>query len=600
VFGLDGAGENSSNRRMRMYFILGLVAFAASAAADDTVFYRLSADQYSAGELARPAHALPPPESLVALNQYDGGHFNAQRIEFHYDADGNFHRVGTRMVDFIREAARARQIDCQNLLQQSDFGSFIMNHIVHGSVMKHVDNQALDEMVNRNYISGEKKEGYMEGSHALQPEQLVYLETSSLMSPREVKFYFGGIIPWSRISEVQAPRGLTEQQVRSLAQEESPKVKLRLRRATLRVVAGQAIDPSLRGFAQYRLPFMNDGSDYQIDSGKTPLVFELGRASQIAGAQKEIQQLVAVAVAIIYQQVSVMPVYGFHEFPPQEVEIMIQSLDAGHTAGYRMKLGARPVAGGEPSLLHVSLSEAMDKVGRHLKHSTVMKLVDFITEQKRRPRWPDFFYALSWIRIHREANLRVLDLSWEGQELTDQGPIIFRSSPESAREVTLSRLRNTPNEVAKHAEGIMKVLDDMNDFDFFFSFGTRVDEFKNPKLVWNDNPRAYLVSGLSDFHAAKDPQYVKKVLLGLTRYLSRDWFNEKDEFIVAASQPSLRSQLAAFAFAEPLEGSYRFNLNRLLDTLTKDPLYAESDAKLRAKWDGFWQRFWILKHLPGI
>jgi hypothetical protein len=553
--------------------------------------YRLPVDPQQSMKLVEPSRPLPPPQTMSITNLYDGGPFNGERIDFKYNSDGTFQRVGTRRFDFLREA---RFAECEGELT----GDFIMNHIIHGSVMKRVDNQALDEMVNRAYIPESKKPEYMEGSHAFDANQMVYLDTTSVMTAEEVKSYFDGKIPWVRISEIIAPRGMTVEKLKQLAEENSPLIQLRLRRATLRLVSGQTLHPTAREIAlQLPLPYVQDGSQFHIDYGETPLVFEPGRLSQIVGLHREAQQLVAMATAIAFLQTGIIDVIGRPNYPPDRARLVVQALDDDHRGTYRIIAGFQPIPGAEPYMMQATIPEAMEKLGRGLKHETIKKLVALRTQGKRKANWSDYLYSLAWIQEHRRSHLQIIDVSWDGYLLTREAPILFRPPDKMARMNTMAQILNGPNDIKPYAHEFMDALDEIKDFDFHFKWGSRPDEFVNRDEVWQQYPDDYLISGLVDRLAASDPFYVRKILSAVSKGFNPDVFRDA-YLIIAARSPALRSQLAELG--EPVDGGYRVSVAKLQIALNADPHRAEIERDLEIDSKGFWYRYWILKHLPGL
>lgn len=552
--------------------------------------YRLPIDVYDTEEMLRPTRKLPAAEVLSVTNMFGGGHFNAEEIEFRFNADGTYARVGSRSVDLLNESRHAWS-NCDKELQ----GQFIMNHLINGSFMKRIDNQAMNEMVARNYIPAEHKLDYMEGSHDLAPEQMVYLETANWLSVAELKSYFNGRIVWSRIGEVDAPAGLTEKQVREMAEAGDPQIRLKLRRATLRLVAGQSFANGR--MSQYGLPFMSS-SPYRVNFNESPMTFELGRASQIPGLEGEATQLASLAAVIAAVQMQGVPVYGFPlGFPIDETKVFLQSLDTKHTAIYKRTLGILPVDA-DPKLYVSSVARLIDHTRGQLKHKTLNDLALIFARSLDRdePRWPDYRYAALWINLYRQAHIQLADLSVKGFEM--HTPIILRT-PRSRADIAIrTRIENTPNDIHRLADVMLPVLRQTADYRLNLPFGTGFEDFSNPDVVWNLYPEDFLVSGFKA-GAAADPLYVQKVLFALLKDLNANFFKDADHLLFSSKHAVLVGQFAGLPGVKVENGYYRISFGDLRRLAGENPeLVKSNDHKLF--WSGRWYREWLFKHLPGI
>jgi hypothetical protein len=330
-------------RHSLLLLVLGL--FAPSSALAVTQTYRIPFQKHSTRkEQIQPVRRVQGERTVRLHNPWRQGVQINHVISFTQAPDRKSWRrkPGVQAIDRLRDTGLPRP-------QDADLGQCLFNLILGNFTPAQIDRQALGDMGNIGYISDQEIDRYAEGSLSSSPESYVYFDSTSWHAVDEIRDYFGAEIPWERITEAEAPPGLTELGLVEKIRAGSPDVKLRLRRATLRLSMAQSSEKSyyLAGdFTQEPLPWQTDrrlAPLYHWDRQAEPIGFELNRGSQMKlGDPEEIQDLVRFAAASALQRV--IQIEGSRPLSLDRYPVFIHSYDRAHTITYRRMYGAKPVA----------------------------------------------------------------------------------------------------------------------------------------------------------------------------------------------------------------------------------------------------------------
>lgn len=500
--------------------------------------------------LLRPVKPMPAIKFVEVTNFYDGGPFNARRTEFHYNSLGRFTRGVTRKIDLLAAAYRQRfpaGKSCGAALSGQAMGQLFLNMIISGGLHQPFENQALGDMQARKYISPDQREQYKPDSFWDQPEGRVQLEMVSWMTTKEVLDVFGGKIPWARVAEVEGPAGLREKDLRKAVDRGDTRFRLKIRRATLYLVAGQYYS-SVEATGEIRfqkLPWQKEDKitdKYDIGRmgvpGAQPFAWELGRASQIRGLEGEAVELASFAAIIALHQTFSQNVVGWrYGFPPDEAHFYIHSLKNSNTALYRELLAASPVPEvSEPkdTLMTVTLANLVEHLQAFEKFENYREPLEMGLE----PSIRNYLALLSTMEMARQAKRLDGDLYLQGRRINNNGPFIVRYSPSQTIKTLDVR---TAAWTGPDKEWAMRVLKDLNPLDGNRNYGDPTEDFVTDTVKVLGREANHL-SGFDPHAAQADPLYVAKVLLIWGHTLN--WtLVEGRPFLIVAKHPTLLEQL---------------------------------------------------------
>lgn len=560
-------------------FVISLGLFWAPAQA---AVYRLSPVDSSSEELRRPKFPFPEKEVVYRMiNLTTGAPFSSYNSEF-VIAGGRLKRIKAERVNHVMQAV-LDQITENLICEQRLEAGTRRDHLGPGQAWRErtvgpIDRQALEEMSARQYINGQQAQFYSDSTSWHDADRMIYLESLSWLSASEVLKVFDGVISWSRISEVDGPEGLGSLEIRRLAEAGDVRLRLRVRRATMRLVASHVYEPTRDmdkvSLVLFQLPFEAEYLGQGVEVPKlaaSDLIyrFELGRASQIPGLEGEAERLSALAGVVMWHQAMTFEdsrTGKKTDVRAIDANLYMHALKRTHRLMYSQHFGAKEYAkNGKPHdvVLTVSLKSFLAKTLPTLG-LTPKSLVEIAKS------------------ADENAQQR-LDLDWiRGEQvMTRHHPITVR--------------------MAKGADHIMS---------YVFPETSTVDAFdlaKHGKIQAD-----YFVSGM-DLWSATNPQYVPALLGALVKIFKAVKGDAVLALVVGlppSGDKSLVGQLRQQGLKpEPMDpnnldyynGPYvlKITVEQLLELAKTDPLI-EKESRLTEVNIRTWQAIRDLSLLPGL
>lgn len=324
--------------------------FAWSSLAEASRIYRFPIDPVRTPSL-RALTSLPPVQDIAVWNLFGEGHFSAVRTTFHRQNNGQYRRGPSERINILQGIAPASEQDCGQAL-------------IDGSVMKRIEHGAFSDMERDGYLPPGGYGHFLEIAHGFVGEQMTYFESLTWLSAAETLKIFGGRIPWERVAELEGPDFGVQAELRALTEAGSDQIRVRLRRASLALVAGQFLTAppgtSLSSFLpRGRLPFESD-PDYAAHAIEARwhrgLQFELTRAAQLEGLFGEVDDLARFALGVAAHQSFALPAAW------DDPWVFTSALDRRRRVFFQRKLGVAPaVEVGEKTLLRGSLDTLLAK-----------------------------------------------------------------------------------------------------------------------------------------------------------------------------------------------------------------------------------------------
>jgi hypothetical protein len=389
----------------------------------EAVIYRLPIE-VNAPELSRPAPGLRAiPRVFRILNSVQQDPLAATvAIEFE-EQNGRLFRTRTYKIDMVKEAAdHVITASCMNdlLSKQGSFPDSTITTAVMSTPFLRIGTQALKEMRARQYLSSEDAGRRMaEPQNGLDTQ--VFFESLSWVESKEAIQIFGGSIPWDRIAEVEAPPGLTIKTIRERAALGDERIRLRVRRATMRLASQRMIYENGIPFRR-RLPFEQEllSNRRSHEPIELEFGFELGRTAQIPGLLDEARALSALAARVALQQVVAQ------KGNPASLEnkVFMHSLKPANTALYISGFDAKVVKGldrPEDTMLIAPLTQMLAKTA---------DLID-----------GDHETIPLWLEMRRSQRL-LLEAKLGEDWMQGRAPIILEASPKEFERIARERARS--------------------------------------------------------------------------------------------------------------------------------------------------------------
>ena len=587
-------------------------------------FFRLSWADNSGGQtyvfpvekndqtLIRPVRLMPSGKHVEVTNFYDGGPFNARRTVFLYNDRGKLVRGATQKINRLGMAFQQRfpgAGSCRLALGGQDLGQFFVEMITYGGLHQGFENQALGDMQQRRVISADQRKKYTPYSFWEHPEGRVQLEMVSWMSSSEVRQVFGGEIPWARIAEVEGPAGLSEQEVRRFVEQGDKRFRLKIRRATLYMIAGQYYSSvEANGQIHFQmLPWQKEDDlrmGYPVArlgvKGAQPFMFELGRASQIRGLEGEALELASFAAIIALHQTYSQKVFGWpYGFPPEKVEVYIHSLRSANTHLYEelLKASAIPeVSKPNNTLMTVKLSTLLN----HLK--AFEKFEDFSSSplSMGSPNAPTQLAYLSILEMARMAKRRDSDIFLNSVRLTNNGPLIIRNPPGMARKEIESR---TSEWTERQRDWAFEFLTRVDPLEGHRNFGDRTEDIStDSREIFG--AEAIQISGLDPNMAERDSKYLAKILLVWSKDLNWEFVGNTPYFIATRNQSILKRALDTGLVSGPVRGGIPYFLIKKGDFegIAHRFTSLQNDVNKSGRMDfyGGWRQVRLLRDFVGL
>ncbi len=546
--------------------------------------------QWGMQEQSVPVKPLTAPRQVLIWNQFDEGHFDARLFEFEeVGQTGKFRRLPPRRAQMLGSFRTTNDEErCDQLLANS--------------IMKRIDSTSFHDMGGIGYFPNEPGafDKHIESAHELNQNQLVYLETTSWLSASELKETFGGKIPWGRIVEVEAPPGLSLDEVRAKVEAAPNDLRVRIRRSTLRLVAGQFLQWMPRGYYQARLPLESDRSSPPIAHarGQTPFVFELGRASQMKGLAGEAELLIPFALAIADHTRELFHPYPstWEPMPPDTVGLYVLSLDRGHTTLFRRRLGMtveREVEG--HATLHGRLPDLIEK------QKPSSRLESLAAIHAAVPGRYSELAALQVLRYYRRTFRRDFDLAG----FTERSPIVVRDySPGfeyNLREVFSPSWKPIAEEDFK---GLMAALEKSGQQPSLKPHNQSLRDDVGERDWKKLGLAPVVISNFDEIYAAKSPDYLANVLLAFLM----NWWPEKfpkaiadaTTVVIATKSAEVARQADVLGFKKVDDEAYSLSLWDLAKLVKARPDLTPEAEKRGGLKPGFWMRYQQLSELYGL
>lgn len=555
-------------------------------------------------QLSKPITPLRPiraPRQVLVWNQFGQGHFGSVLIEFEEMGNtGRFKRVGQQ---------RAYTLDHWRVNEGQQFCDMILGN----SVMRRVDHASFVQMGGIDYFP--KEPGaythHLESAHGLHQNQLTYLEVTSWMLAAELKAIFG-VIPWDLVVEVKAQPGLTADELRAQVEKKPGDFTVRVRRATLRLVAGQFLDWGAEPSTTFRLENTllplerGPGARPQVPRWETPFVFELGRASQIDGLIGESEILVPFALAVANHTRHLFHPYpsSYLPMPPETAAVHVLSLDKAHTVLFRRKLNLEIEAqfGGEAWLAN-RLPALVDKQPFGKRLNSIAAIHEAVPG--RYTEWGAFTLLMSY----RSSFRRDFDLTG----MTGYRPLVFRTYAREMHKRVTRGIVDVPEKPISDAdfERLWNALEtagtlELPKFDHHHDYDVGQQDWKG---VYGIEPLV-----ISNFEPllTRDPQYLLKTLLAMSGNWRREWMGEalfaSVPIAVAVKDSSVEQQAVTLGLKRqlPLPGQsglgtvFVLTFPELEALKTRNPGLFEAATKEGPYYSGFWERYLMMSALPGL
>ncbi len=463
------------------------------------------------------------PKTVRILNPSLGSYFHSTAIEFEAAADGSLKRSKTYSIDYLSDAMRVpTKSACEAILNPSarnqELGQIFLDTILAGTSHRRIDAQALGEMAARKYIDPNQLDFYKQSAEGAHPDGFIFIESLSWMTAKDAKAAFGGKIPWERVAEMDSPfDSMPMEEVKARVESGDERIRVRIRRATLRIALGVMYQNHWMMLGRTRLPWEEEAWAKRKrlpDDSENLFMFEFGRASQIPGLENEALQLggVAAMVAAYYSQVATKPGQWLDL---NRAKIYFHALKPAHIALYKRWLGAEVLPGFDDpndSVLEVSVAKMVErtfaKSGLFRDFAAAMP-----ADQRFVPEW--------FVKTNREAmshSFYTFDWFWDKTELTPTGPILIVPSERHSQQITADRVRTSRDPITLGR--------------FAAAAATRpAQAIVSPKRVMHDNAIAFLPENLKNEHdiyvsgfninfVLNDPKYVLKLALSIPRNLN--------------------------------------------------------------------------------
>lgn len=391
------------------------------------------------------------PKTVRILNPSLGSYFHSTAIEFEAAPDGSLKRSKTYSIDYLTDAMRVpTKKACEAILgsdRNQELGQIFLDAVLAGTSHRRIDGQSLSEMAARGYLDPGKLNFYRESAEGAHPDGFIFLESLSWMPAKDVKAAFGGKIPWERVAELDSPYdSVPLEELRTRVESGDEKIKVRIRRATLRIALGMMYQDHWMGLSRARLPWEEEarakGKPGANDEGVW-FRFEFGRASQIPGLESEALQLggVAALVAAYYAQVATPP--GKY-LDLNQVRINFHALKPTHVAMYKRWLGAEVLPGHEDpndSVLEVTVEKMIEKT--FAKSGMFRDFAAAVPADRK-------FYPETFVKTNRESmshHFYTFNWFWGNEELTPTGPLLMIPSEATTRETGKLRVQSSRDPV---------------------------------------------------------------------------------------------------------------------------------------------------------
>lgn len=492
--------------------VFALSAGLFSGQAGASAIYRLSHVSSELQDMVRPKAEFPPVERIFrVINLTDGAPFSSFNSEFMVHG-GKLIRLKSETVNHVLDLLLAQATEnliCEKDLEAGRPGREIMpGQAWTERTVGPIDRQALQEMTARRHLDPALAQDYAGQQSIGDADRMIYLESLSWLTARQTLEVFGGKIPWSRVSEVEAPEGRGSLELKRLAEAGDAHIRLRLRRATFRLVASHVYQLSLErkpGIYSDPLPFesefKNQGIELPKEKNPTIYRYELGRASQIPGLEGEAEQLGALAGLVMWHHtMSFEDIRTGNKSDVRAVDadIFMHPLGRLHNALYIHHFGASEFAKGKAAhdlVLKISLKQFLAKTLPSLG-LTARVLPEIAVKS-------DATDMLRW------------DLDWRRgtQDMTRYHPITVRLSKSLAEKA----LRSFVREVENPSEREAIIRSSLSTYDqvagFKFPETRTVDAYKHAKH--SKVPADYFISGM-DLWSASNPGYAAAFVAALS------------------------------------------------------------------------------------
>ncbi len=595
--------------------LLGLFSYQGLAAAPaGSTLYRLPhIDADAQAEIARPKIPFPNvPQIFRVYNLAIGAPFSSLNSEFVIE-NGALKRVSSQKVNHVMQMMLDRvneNLICEQRLQ----AGVVKNHIGPMEAWTErtvgpIDRQALKEMNARKYIDRAQVDSYANSTGTVNPDRMIYLESLSWLTASQALAVFDGALPWARISEVEAPPGLGSFEVRKLAEAGDPRVRLRIRRATLRLVASHVFNeiPETGKLELYSdpLPFAEEYTEQGIELPNEPdeilYRYELGRASQIPGLEGEAEKLSALAGLVMWHHsMTFEDIRTGKKADVRHVDanIYMHALKRTHRMMYTNHFGAKEYATGKKP------HDVVVRVG--LKQFLAKTLPTLGLDPAN----------LREVAIKADSiDAMRLDLDWtRGNRLmTRRHPITIRLSRPYAAQALKSFTRDVtdPQLKEKWIQASLAMYDHVAEFQFPET--STVDGYDHKKHFKINAD--YFVSGI-DSWSASNPGYAPAFVGALATFFK----GVRDETTIAVVVPqtpdgssarTMLYQLRQLGF-EPVpvaaddpayfNGPFvtRIKLGRLMEVAKAHPEVANEVKHAPTLKSGTWRALREINLLPGL
>lgn len=592
--------------RIGVKFAIFIGLFAQNAGAE---IYRLSHLPSDDMEMVRPKKAFPNAEKVYrVINLTAGAPFSSFNSEFVVH-NGELKRIKSEKVNHVLDLILAQTMEnlaCEKNVTAGTKSNYIAPFQAWTErTIGPIDHQALREMNARKYVTAEEAKSYANSTHAIDAERMIYLESLSWHSATEVRGVFDGKIPWSRIAEVEARPGLGSHEIRKLAEAGDLSVKLRVRRATIRVVSAVGLqaspDHQVELFAE-ELPFESEykNQEVKLPADQDPIIYryELGRASQIAGLEHEAEQLSALAGLVIWHHsmsFEDLRTNQRSDVRAVDAEVFMHALKRTHHFLYTERFGAKDhVRGNKPHdvVLKVTLKQFLAKTLPTLGlDSRILGLVAVKADSMQAFRW-DF----DWVR--------------EGQVLTKHHPVTIRTSQEIAGRI-LNQFTSDVEDVhlrQKFIGASLEGFDQMN--NYYFPESRTVDAYDHEKhaKIASD----YFISGL-DMWTATNRSYVPAFIATLAKFFTAVDGQIRITVVVPQTPGGDRHLVQdlvrfGFEYVKPADDldfwngphAARITVKNLKEAIERHPELKEQLAAKSEFVPGFWRAMREINLLPGL
>lgn len=319
--------------------VLGIFSPTIATSAPALQIYRLPMPELTVVDLPKPEQPLAGERAVRIFSSLQEGPYGARVLELKPNASG-----------FLRRAQQYRVNLLQNLYPQ-DMGRNICELLLGNDLATGFSHYALNVMANRGYFGGEAEAARGYAAHIGRPGEaaspnIVYLESVSWFSAETIRKAYPGAVPWSFIAEVEAPAHLDGDAVRALVESGAAHVRVRLRRAMMRVVASLGILPVAQmpaqgsAFFSAPLPFEIDPHFAGLPLIESPIRFEWGRAAKADGFQGDSEILAQAAAMVSAHYVALLA--DFSPVRARDALVFAQSYQAANTRLYQRGLGMEP------------------------------------------------------------------------------------------------------------------------------------------------------------------------------------------------------------------------------------------------------------------